>query len=143
MTKAFIIQHMMIQWPQIHKATVDLEANWYLNIQVLYGTVLAKMYFPVKLKEIQQKIICSGPGVIFNLLDLESENLDLSYHFLPLRFGASISYLQWGDDNSNESNSKNNGNHLFQRRVKSNELSMWEFFFNEKKRKKTSGGLMI
>lgn len=34
------------------------------------------------------------PVVIFNLLALESENLDLCSPFLPLRFGASVSYLQ-------------------------------------------------
>ena len=97
----------------------------------------------MRLKQIQQEIIWNVPGVIFNLLDLESENLDLCCHFLPLRFGASVSYLQGGDDNS-----KNDGNCLFQGRVKPNELKSMRIFFNEKVIEshiifKTSGGMMI
>lgn len=148
MAKAFIIQCVMVQWSQIYRATVDLEANCCLHIRALYGTVFAKTCFSMRLKQMQQEIIWNVPGVIFNLLDLESENLDVCCHFLPLRFGASISYLQGRDDNSNGNNSKKDGNCLFQGRVKPSELKSMRIFFNEKVIEshitfKTSGGMMI
>lgn len=49
--------------------------------------------------------------------------------FLTLRFGASVSYFQGGDDNSNGNNSKNKINNLFQRKVRPNELMYMRVYF--------------
>lgn len=59
------------------------------------------MSFSVRLKQIQQEMVWNVPEVKFKLLDLESENLGLCCHLLPLRLWASVSYLQKGDDNRN------------------------------------------